>query len=239
MSGAGDQAGSPAAGDQALWDSVDAYLSATLVPADPALDTALQAALEASTAAGLPAIQVAPNQGKLLHLLARITGARRILEIGTLGGYSTIWLASALPADGRLISLEAEARHAAVARTSIERAGLGAMVEVAVGPALETLPTLAEHPDGGFDLFFVDADKASIPEYITLSLRLSHPGSVNNVDNVVRRGGVADASSTDPDVMGVRRGLEMIAAEPRLAATAIQTVGSKGHDGFAIALVTG
>ena len=216
---------------QSQWDAVDGYYSGLLVGPDAALD----AALEASDAAGLPAIAVAPTQGKLLHLIARTRGARRILEIGTLGGYSTIWLARALPADGRLITLEYEEKHAEVARANLARAGLADKVEVRVGPALDTLPTLT----GPFDLFFIDADKPNNPDYFRWALRLSRPGSVIIVDNVVRGGRVADPDSTDPAVIGTRRLAELLAAEPSVDATMIQTVGSKGYDGFAMALVTG
>jgi predicted O-methyltransferase YrrM len=203
------------------------------VPADPALDAALQA----SAAAGLPAIQVAPNQGKLLHLLAQAQGARSILELGTLGGYSTIWLARALPPGGHLITLEADPRHAEVARANIARAGLDGVVEVRLGQALDTLPHLAAEGRGPFDLIFIDADKANIPDYFAWALRLARPGTLIIIDNVVRNGTVADAASTDPSVQGVRRLYELMAAEPRVSATAIQTVGSKGYDGLAIARV--
>jgi predicted O-methyltransferase YrrM len=213
------------------WAEVDAYLAGLLVASDEALD----AALADSDAAGLPSIAVAPNQGKLLHLLARAVGARRILEIGTLGGYSAIWLARALPPDGWLVTLEADPRHAGVARANLERAGLGARVEIRVGPALETLPALeAEEP---FDLVFIDADKPGYPDYLAWSLRVSRRGTVIVADNVVRDGEVADVGSTDERVVGVRRFLELLAAEPRLDATVIQTVGVKGHDGLAIAVV--
>ncbi len=218
---------------EALWTAVDEYITHMLVPPDPVLD----AALEASDAAGLPAIQVTPNQGKLLHLLARLQGARRILEIGTLGGYSTIWLARALPEDGRLITLEADPRHADIARANISRAGLDAMVDLRVGRALETLPQIAAG-GGAFDLTFIDADKQSIPAYFRFARKLSSRGSLIIVDNVVRDGKVIDAASHDPDIQGIRRFNEMLAAEPGVCATAIQTVGAKGHDGFAIVLVT-
>lgn len=217
------------------WAAVDGYFADLLVGDDPAL----AAALAASEAAGLPPIGVSPTQGKLLGLLARLGGARSILEIGTLGGYSTIWLGRALPADGRLVTLEAEPRHAEVARANIARAGLAGVVELRVGPALETLPRLAAEGGGPFDLVFVDADKPSTPEYVRWALELSRVGGVIVVDNVVRGGAVADTARDDPGVRGVRRALEMMAAEPRLSATAIQTVGAKGYDGFAIALVTG
>jgi predicted O-methyltransferase YrrM len=204
------------------------------VPPDPAL----AAALDASAAAGLPAINVSPNQGKLLHLLARLQGARAVLEIGTLGGYSTIWLARALPEGGRLITLEADPKHAEVARANIARAGLAGVVELRLGPALETLPQLAFEGLGLFDLVFIDADKPSTADYFAWALRLSRRGSLIVVDNVVREGAVADAASDDPKVQGVRRFYERLASEPGVSATAIQTVGTKGYDGFAIALVT-
>ncbi|MGB6327058.1 MAG: O-methyltransferase [Methylocella sp.] len=218
----------------ALWTAVDEYITDMLVPSDAALD----AALEASDAAGLPAIQVTPNQGKLLHLLARLQSARRILEIGTLGGYSTIWLARALPEDGRLITIEADPRHADIARANISRAGLDAMVDLRVGRALETLPQIAAEGGGAFDLIFIDADKQSIPEYFRFARKLSRRGSLIIVDNVVRDGRVIDTASRDPDILGIRRFNQLLAAEPGVCATAIQTVGAKGHDGFAIVLVT-
>ncbi|WP_437960201.1 O-methyltransferase [Sorangium sp. So ce119] len=219
---------------QEQWSAVDRYITDLLVPADAALD----GALEASAAADLPAINVAPNQGKLLHLLARIQGARAILEIGTLGGYSTIWLARALPADGRLITLESNPKHAEVARANLERAGLADAVELRLGRALDTLPALAAEGRGPFDFIFIDADKPSNPDYFAWALKLSRRGSVIVVDNVVRRGAVVDPESADPNVQGARRLAELLAVEPRVSATAIQTVGSKGYDGFAIALVT-
>jgi predicted O-methyltransferase YrrM len=215
------------------WTAVDRYITDLLVPPDPALDAALQA----SSAAGLPAINVAPNQGKFLMLLAQIRGARNILEIGTLGAYSTIWLARALPADGRLITLEADPKHAEVARANIERAGFTHMVELRLGPALETLPKLAAEGRGPFDLIFIDADKPGYPDYFRWALKLSRRGSVIIADNVVRDGEVIDPASDDPRVQGMRRFNELLAAEPRVNATEIQTVGSKGYDGFAIALV--
>jgi predicted O-methyltransferase YrrM len=217
-----------------LWTSVDRYITDLLVPPDAALD----AALVASEAAGLPAIQVSPAQGKLLYLLARIHGARSVLEIGTLAGYSTIWLGRALPPGGTLITLEAEPLHADVARANIARAGLAAVVELRLGRALDTLPGLAAEGLGPFDLIFIDADKANIPEYFDWALRLGRQGSVIIVDNVVRDGAVIDATSDDPDVQGVRRLMVRLAGEPRVSATTIQTVGSKGYDGFTIALVT-
>ena len=214
-----------------LWDKVDQYIADTLVQPDDAL----AAALEASDQAGLPAISVSPAHGKLLWILARLVSAKRILEVGTLGGYSAIWLARALPEGGKLISLEAVAKHAEVARKNIERAGLGAKVEVRVGQALATLPSLQGH----FDFTFIDADKQNNAEYFTWALKLSRPGSVIVVDNVVRDGKVIDARSRDASVQGVRRLNELIASEKRVSATAIQTVGMKGYDGFAVALVTG
>ena len=217
-----------------LWTAVDGYITDMLVPADPALD----AALEASAAAGLPAINVAPNQGKLLMLLAQLRGARNVLEIGTLGGYSTIWLGRALPPGGRLVTLEANPEYAAVARANLARAGLSGVAEVRVGPAAETLPRLEAEGRGPFDLVFIDADKPSTPEYFAWALRLARRGTLVVVDNVVRDGAVVDGDSGDAAVQGIRRFLELAAAEPRVSATAIQTVGSKGYDGFALALVT-
>ena len=221
--------------EQQQWNAVDSYLSDTLGLADPALE----AALKASDAAGLPQIAVSAPQGRLLHLLARINGARRILEIGTLGGYSTICLARALPEDGRLVSLEFDPRHAEVARANIAAAGLADKVEVRVGPALESLPLLQSEGAGPFDLAFIDADKVNNPSYVRWALELSRPGSVIVVDNVIRDGKVADGTSEDPSVRGTREALEFIAAEARLTGTAVQTVGAKGYDGFALALVTG
>lgn len=217
------------------WNAVDGYLSDLLVRPDAALD----AALAASDAAGLPTIAVAPNVGKLLHLLARAKGARRILEIGTLGGYSTIWLARALPKGGRLITLDFDPRHAAVARANIVRAGLGDLVEQRGGRAADTLSQLVASGEEPFDFIFIDADKESYTDYLEWSLKLSRPGTMIVADNVVRSGQVSDAASSDPLVQGVRRFLDRLAAEPRISATAIQMVGSKGHDGLAIALVTG
>jgi predicted O-methyltransferase YrrM len=218
---------------QTQWSAVDNFLSDLLVPHDPALE----AALKASAEAGLPPINVSPTQGKLLHLLARLQGARKILEIGTLGGYSTIWLARALPEDGQLVTLEAMAKHAKVAQANIAFAGLEDLVEIRLGSALDTLPQLAEEGKGPFDLTFIDADKERIPEYFRWALELSRPGSVVIVDNVVRSGAVADPASDDSDVKGVRRFLELLASEPRVTGTAIQTVGIKGWDGLALALV--
>ncbi|MGV9563021.1 O-methyltransferase [Streptomyces sp. NPDC003480] len=218
---------------QELWDDVDAYFTTLLSPTDEVL----AAALRDSEAAGLPPINVAPNQGKLLQLLAQLQDARRILEIGTLGGYSTIWLGRALPADGRLITLEYSAKHAEVARRNLSRAGLDGIAEVRVGPALESLPKLAEeHPDP-FDLVFIDADKANNAHYVEWAVKLTRPGSLIVLDNVVRSGRVTETDSDDPSVQGTRAALELMAVHPRLNATAVQTVGSKGHDGFALARV--
>jgi predicted O-methyltransferase YrrM len=215
------------------WTAVDSYFSEMLVPPDPILDAALQS----SEASGLPPHNVAPNQGKLLMLLALMQQARRILEIGTLGGYSTIWLARALPSDGRLISLESNPKHAEVARNNIAQAGLAHLAEVRVGKAVEALAQLKQENCQPFDLIFIDADKPSNPDYLTWSLHLSRKGTVIIADNVVRDGAVIDADSTDPNVQGIRRFNKMLKSEPRLTATAIQTVGCKGYDGFAIALV--
>lgn len=215
------------------WNDVDAYLTALLTPEDETLT----AALRDSDAAGLPPINVSPTQGKLLHLLAQVQGARRVLEIGTLGGYSTIWLGRALPEDGRLISFEYEARHADVARRNLERAGLAGRTEVRVGPALESLPKLAEEHPAPFDLVFIDADKVNSPRYVEWALELSRPGTLIVLDNVVRDGRVTDADTGDPSIRGIRAALELIASHPRLSGTAVQTVGSKGYDGFALARV--
>ena len=221
--------------DQYQWTAVDDYFTGLLRPSDPVLDESLAA----SAAAGLPAIQVSPLQGRLLRLLAQTQGARSILEIGTLGGYSTIWLARALPADGRLVTLEYESRHAEVARDNLARAGLADMVEVRVGAALESLLQLEAESRGPFDGIFIDADKPAYPEYLSWSLRLSRPGSLIIADNVVRNGAVIDAGSHDAGVQGIRRFHELLAAEPRLSATVVQTVGVKGYDGFALARVLG
>lgn len=220
---------------QEVWTEVDRYIADLLAPQDGAL----KAALEASAAAGFPPINVTPPQGKLLMLLARLSSARNILEIGTLGGYSTIWLARALPPGGRLVTLEVDPEHARVALANVARAGLKDLVELRLGIALDTLPKLLEEHRGPFDLIFIDADKGNNPEYFTWALKLSHPGSVIIVDNVVRNGAVLDASSSDPDVQGVRRLNKLLASENRVITTEIQTVSSKGYDGFAISLVTG
>jgi predicted O-methyltransferase YrrM len=217
-----------------LWTAVDQYICSQLVPADPVLDQVL----ESSAAAGLPPIAVTPNLGKLLYLLAKIQGAKKILEIGTLAGYSTIWLARALPPGGRLITLEADPKHAEISRNNIAKAGLSQTVEVRLGNALEALPRLEAEKCGPFDLIFVDAEKRDNPDYFVWSLKLSRPGTILVFDNVVRDGAVIDPSNTTPSVEGIRRFNELVAAEPRVTATAIQTVGSKGYDGFAIALVT-
>ena len=214
---------------QKTWDAVDSYLTGIQVMPDKAL----MVAQEASRAAGLPDIAVSPPQGKLLHLMARMIGARRILEIGTLGGYSTIWMARALPPGGTLVTLEYEPKHAEVARSNIARAGLADRVEVKVGAALDTLPDLK----GPFDFFFVDADKKSNPDYFRWAVKLSRPGSVIVIDNVVRDGKVIDADSADSMVQGVRRLNDAIAAEPRVSATTVQTVGVKGYDGFCVVVV--
>ncbi|MFI6929407.1 O-methyltransferase [Streptomyces sp. NPDC050287] len=216
-----------------LWDAVDDYFTAHLSPQDEALD----ATLRDSEAAGLPHIAVTAPQGKLLQLLAEIQGARTVLEIGTLGGYSTIWLARALPADGRLVTLEYDPRHAEVATRNIARAGLDTLVEVRVGPALESLPRLADENPAPFDLVFIDADKVNNPHYVEWALKLTSAGSLIVLDNVVRGGRVTDADSTAPDVQGTRTALELIGSHPRLSGTAVQTVGSKGYDGFALARV--
>ena len=218
---------------QEQWTAVDRYITDLIVPSDPILD----AALADAHAAGLPNIQVAHAQGKLLAIFAQMIGARSILEIGTLGGYSTIWLARTLPADGRLISLEIDPKHGEVARKNIARAGLDRIVEIRLGRAVESLAKIAEEKLSPFDLVFIDADKPSNTEYFQWALKLTHPGSVIIVDNVVRHGQVVDASSTDDAVQGVRRFMDVLAAEKRVTATAVQTVDVKGYDGFAIMIV--
>jgi len=219
---------------QEQWTAVDRYISDTLFSPD----AALEAALKTSADAGLPAINVTPNQGKLLQLLAQAQGARSILEVGTLSGYSTIWLARALPPGGRLITLEFDPDYAEVARTNIAQAGLAEIVELHIGAALETLPQLLAKRRGPFDFIFIDADKANYPGYFTWALKLSRRGTVIIADNVVRKGAVIDPDSQDLNVRGVRQFYKLVAAEPRVSATAIQTVGSKGHDGFAFIMVT-
>jgi predicted O-methyltransferase YrrM len=219
--------------DQALWTRVDEYISEHLVPCEPALDGALIHSQEA----GLPALAVAPNQGKLLYVLAKSLAAQRILEIGTLGGYSTIWLARALPAGGRLISLELDEKHALVARSNLEKAGVGDRVEVRVGPALQTLALLERELDAPFCFSFIDADKANIPAYFDWAVKLSRSGSMIIVDNVVRKGSLIDSQSSDENVIGVRRLHDLLASDHRVIATTLQTVGVKGHDGLTIAVV--
>jgi predicted O-methyltransferase YrrM len=220
--------------DGAGWDRVDRYLESELGEDDPVLSGALSAA----KAAGLPEIQVAPNQGRLLGLLARAIGARRILEVGTLGGYSGLCLARALPADGRLITLELEPRHAEVARANFERAGLAGRIEIRLGAASESLAALERERAPPFDMSFIDADKPSTPAYLDAAIRLSRPGALIAVDNVIREGAVADATSADPNVRGIRSMFRRLASDRRVAvATAIQTVGQKGHDGWAFILV--
>jgi predicted O-methyltransferase YrrM len=221
--------------NEKLWTAVDDYITGMLLPAD----TVLEAALEASRAAGLPPIAVTPAQGKLLHILARLQGARRILEIGTLGGYSTIWLGRALPADGKLLTVEVNPEYAKIAWENISRAGLDAVVDLRLGPALETLPQIVAEGAGPFDLIFIDADKHNIPKYFEISCGLSRHGSLIIVDNVVRDGRVLDAKSHDPDIQGIRRFNQLLSRKQGVCATALQTVGAKGYDGFAILLVTG
>ena len=219
--------------DLQLWTAVDRYACELLVPSDPVLD----AALADSAAARLPSITVTPTQGMLLALLLQACSARTVLEVGTLGGYSTIWLARAMGPHGHLVTLEVEPLHAEVARRNIARAGLSEVVDVRLGAALDTMPQLAAEGAGPFDFTFVDADKANNAEYFEWAVRLSRPGSVIVVDNVVRGGAVADADATDAATLGTRRLYEGMAAEPRASATVIQTVGSKGYDGFALAVV--
>jgi len=218
---------------QSSWSAVDTYLSSIVLPEDPSLDEAVRA----SERAGLPPIQVSPLLGKLLHLLALTRGARSILEIGTLGGYSTIWMAKALRPGGRIITLEIDPKHAEVARGNIRGAGVERLVEVRVGRALDLLPRLAEENAGPFDMVFIDADKPSGPDYFKWALQLTRQGSLIVVDNVVRDGEVANLENTDAAVLGSRRVLEAMAAEPRVSSTVIQTVGVKGYDGFALGLV--
>jgi len=220
---------------QKLWIDVDRYFVETLHLSDPILD----ATMEANAAAELPAIDVAPNQGKLLHLFAKLIQARKILEIGTLGGYSTIWLARALPPGGRLISLEFSRKHAEVARSNIQRSGLSDRVEIRIGAALDSLPLVEKEGHVPFDLIFIDADKPNNPAYLEWAIKLSRPGTLIIVDNVVRDGAVADAASTDPTIQGTRRMFSLMASDSRLSSTALQTVGSKGYDGFAMAIVNG
>jgi predicted O-methyltransferase YrrM len=215
------------------WQEVDDYYGGLYSPDDPVL----RSTLESIVAAGMPAISVSPLQGKLLWMLATVTGARRILEVGTLGGYSTIWLARALPPGGRLVTLEISPEHAAVARANLEVAGLADRVDVVVAPAAGTLRRLADDGTDPFDLVFIDADKQGYPEYLPLCVELTRPGGLIVSDNVVRNGAVVDADSEDPTVVGIRRFNEVAAADPRLTTTVLQTVGSKGYDGFAVSLV--
>ena len=218
---------------QEQWTAVDQYIADRLIPVDPAL----QAALDASALANLPDIQVTPNQGKLLWLLAATLGAKNILEIGTLGAYSTIWLARALRPDGRLITLEADPKHFAVASANIAQAGLSHVVEIRLGTALDTLPQLAAENRGPFDLTFIDADKEQTADYFEWAVRLSRPGSLIIVDNVIRKGAILDANSIDPSVRGVQNFFDLASHDPRVSVTAVQTVGAKGYDGMAIARV--
>jgi predicted O-methyltransferase YrrM len=216
------------------WAAVDDYLVERLAATDDVLD----GVLEASHAAGLPAIAVSATQGKFLHLLTRAVGASSVLEVGTLGGYSTIWFARALPPGGRVVTLEVDAQHAEVARANAAAAGVADLVDVRVGPALDTLPTLVAEGAGPFDLVFVDADKENNAAYVRLALDLSRPGTVVVVDNVVRGGAVVDPDDADPRIRGTRALFDYLAEEPRLDSTALQTVGAKGYDGFVLALVT-
>jgi predicted O-methyltransferase YrrM len=218
--------------ERKIWTEVDDYIEACLFPADPHLDEALAR----NRAEGLPAIDVSPTQGKFLNLLVRMSGARNILEIGTLGGYSTIWLARAVPAGGKVVTLEREPHHADVARANLEAAGLSQLVEIRLGPALDSLAALAAEDAGPFDFIFIDADKPNNPHYLSWAMKLSRPGTVIVCDNVVREGAVLDRDG-DADTTGVRATLAFIGGEPQLDGTAIQTVGVKGHDGFAIAVV--
>jgi len=218
---------------QEMWTAVDEYINAFLVPSDAVLD----AALASSAAAGLPTIQVSPPQGKMLHILARLVGARNILEIGTLGGYSTIWMARALPPGGKLLTLEASEKHAEVARGNFARAGLNNRIELRLGKGLDLLPRVSEERRGPFDLIFLDANKSDMAEYFDWAVRLSRPGSVIVADNSISRGRVLDAASEDPDVQGTRRFHERVASDPRVSATEIQTVGAKGWDGFTLIAV--
>ncbi|HMD43852.1 MAG TPA: O-methyltransferase [Candidatus Acidoferrum sp.] len=218
---------------QELWTAVDTYIKEKMVPEDAVLKEALNNASDA----GLPVIAVSPTQGKLLHLLARMCGARKILEIGTLGGYSTIWLARALPARGKIITLELDPNHARVARKNFELAGYSSVIELRLGSALELLPKLAAEAVGPFDLIFIDADKGNIPFYFEWALKLSHPGTAIVVDNIIRDGHVIDAKNEDPNIKGVRRFNDLLEGESRVSATEIQTVGEKGYDGFALLVV--
>jgi predicted O-methyltransferase YrrM len=219
--------------DDPQWRAVDSYIADRLAPTDDIL----KATLEANARAGLPPHDVSPLEGKLLHILARAIGAKKILEIGTLGGYSTICLARALPPDGKVVTLESNPKHASVARANLEHASLSSVVELRIGPASETLPRMKAEGCGPFDLIFIDADKPSNPEYLKWSLQMSRPGTLIIGDNVVRGGAVADSACDDPSVVGVRQFIDMLATDVRVSATAIQTVGCKGYDGFAVAIV--
>lgn len=216
-----------------LWTAVDQYLGGLFAPTDEQLD----ATLAANRKGGLPPIDVSPLQGKFLHVLVRMTQAKRVLEIGLLGGYSTTWMARALPRGGRIVSLEFSPKHAAVASANLKRAGLLKRVEVRVGPALDSLPVLAAERGGKFDLIFIDADKGNNSQYLEWALKLSRPGTLIVVDNVVRQGRIIEGKSKEIDIVGTRRCLEMMASHPRLSAFAMQTVGVKGVDGFAMAVV--
>jgi predicted O-methyltransferase YrrM len=218
---------------QEQWNAVDRYITDLLVQPDAALDSALRASVEA----GLPSINVSPPQGKLLYLLARLAQAKKILEIGTLGGYSAIWMARALPADGKLITIEFDPKHARVARSNIERAGMSRAVELIEGKAIDILPKLKSEDRGPFDLIFIDADKVSTADYFEWAVKLSRPGGVIVVDNVVRKGSIVDANSSDEGVQGIRRFNDLVARDKRVSATAIQTVGGKGYDGLAVVMV--
>ncbi|MGA2216594.1 MAG: O-methyltransferase [Terracidiphilus sp.] len=218
---------------QELWTAVDRYFSDLLIPSDENMD----AALAANQQAGLPPIDITPLQGSFLEFLVRLSGARCVLEIGTLGGYSTLWLTRGLPKDGRILTLELDPHHATVARANLQRAGALDRVEVMVGPATESLRALKESGSTAFDLIFIDADKERYPEYLDWALKLSRPGTTIVADNVVRDGQVVDAECDDPHVQGVKRFMEQLAAEPRASTTVLQTVGTKGYDGFALALV--
>lgn len=216
-----------------LWTEVDQYLAGLLAPSDEQLE----ATLKANRKAGLPPIDVSPLQGKFLHVLVRMTQPKRVLEIGLLGGYSTIWMARALPRGGRIVSLEFSSKHAAVASENLKRAGLLKRVEIRVGPALDSLPVLAAERGGKFDLIFIDADKGNNPQYLEWAIKLSRPGTVIVVDNIARHGRVIEAKSKEADIVGTRRCLELMASHPKLSAFAMQTVGTKGLDGYAMAVV--
>jgi predicted O-methyltransferase YrrM len=218
--------------NQPVWTDVDRYFG-RLIPPDPAAD----AAIEANRKADLPAIDVTPLQGMFLELLVRISGAHRVLEIGTLGGYSTLWLARALPQNGSVVSLELDPHHAAIARANLQNAGLLERAEIRIGRAIDSLQSLIDGGAAPFDFIFIDADKAGYPDYLSWSLKLAHPGTLIVADNVVRDGEVIDPDSPDANVQGVRRFTELVAAEPRLRSTVLQTVGSKGYDGFALSVV--